>query len=261
MAFEVDALEAHDQPQTRAVGPTARAAARPAARARGDVLRARVLAALSMAAAAACFMFLAWPLGAPEATQPGVTQPELARPNLMQPDPARPDSRIPPSEFVSGGADSLDSPALDPADESSYVTHISSYPPADGGDASQPTVRHSVVLAMYRTAAGDCQCVNWQVNEWRDERRLSDFDPAELLEIALGVNCAPSIEQLLIFAVAWDKDDPPTDEEAEALAACAADASLPLRLADDAWAQALVDGTCVPDDAIVVAHAFTADTR
>lgn len=238
MACEVDALEAYDQAEAHAV--------RPAARARGEVLRERVLAALSMAAAAACFVFLAWPIGAPDATQP-----DLVQPDPMQPAP----------EIFSGGLHSVDSPSLDPVDASRYVTRISSYPPANGDEEGQPTVRHSVVLAMYRTAAGDCQCVDWQVNEWRDERRLTDFDPAELLEIALGVNCAPSIEQLLIFAVGWDKDEPPTAEDAEALAACAADASLPLRLADDAWAQALVEGTCVPDDAMVVAHAFTADTR
>lgn len=123
----------------------------------------------------------------------------------------------------------------------------------------EPTATERVsVLAIFHRWHQDCQCMEWQLYEWEDGRRMAELSPDEIHDITIDVTDAPPVAQLLVVAVAKNPDDLPRDEAgAYELLDCLNDVVPPSDAEGSDLAYASAVQACLPESVRVVPQRFS----
>lgn len=147
----------------------------------------------------------------------------------------------------------------------SHEVSVCHLPAMDDGptrvETFEPRVSEpSTLVAILRTWSADCDCLAWRVHEWRDGSLLVDVAPGETVRIELASADQPSIQQVLLLAVAKNRGTLAgvTRNEANELLDCLN--SRPLAMGSDiepaAYASSVA--SCLPPDVTVVPQTYVA---
>ncbi len=93
------------------------------------------------------------------------------------------------------------------------TTRFAVAPPASGDSY--------VVLSIFRTWDGECQCRSWRVHRLAPGKTLAQMETGELLDAALASRCVESVERLMVVALAGRPEElPMQSDQAESLLEC-----------------------------------------
>lgn len=82
-------------------------------------------------------------------------------------------------------------------------------------------VERSLVMAIYRGARGQMQCVKMKPHEWSENKCLTDVTSQELKCVSVGQACSASADHALVVALSGpQKSLPRNDADAVSLATC-----------------------------------------
>lgn len=117
---------------------------------------------------------------------------------------------------------------------------------------SQPAVGDSyVLLAIFRSADGKCQCRSWRVDRLAPGKTIAQLETGELVDAALRGRCVQEIEGVQVMAVGGRADQLPVrHEQVEPLLECFEKAR-PQGGAEAALADSVAGSSCVPGSLMV----------
>jgi hypothetical protein len=105
-------------------------------------------------------------------------------------------------------------------------------------------VERSMVMAIYRGARGQMQCVKMKPHEWSENKCLTDVTSQELKCVSVGQACTASADHALVVALSGpQKSLPRNDSDAVHLATCI----LGSPCENDSKCLSLTAAQCVPD--------------
>lgn len=142
------------------------------------------------------------------------------------------------------------------------VCHL---PPMQDGptrvETFEPRVTEPTTLvAILRTWSEDCDCLAWQVHEWRDGSLVMDVVPGEPVRIELASADQPSIQQVLLIAVAKDRASlvSVTQDQANELLDCLNSRQLATGPDIEPATYASSVAACLPPDVTVIPQTYVA---
>lgn len=155
---------------------------------------------------------------------------------------------------VNGGGNSAGTPKdntivrhLTPVAPVEDVNHtaIVAIPTVTAADRVDPgSVERSMVMAIYRGARGQMQCVKMKPHEWSENKCLTDVTSQELKCVSVGQACTASADHALVVALSGpQKSLPRNDSDAVHLATCI----LGSPCENDSKCLSLTAAQCVPE--------------
>lgn len=118
----------------------------------------------------------------------------------------------------------------------------------------------TTLVAILRTWSEDCDCLAWRLHEWRDGSLVVDVAPGEPVSIELASADQPSIQQVLLIAVAKNRASllRVTQNEAHELLDCLN--SRPLTMGPDIEPATYASSVaaCLPPDVTVIPQTYVA---
>lgn len=118
----------------------------------------------------------------------------------------------------------------------------------------------ATLVAILRTWSEDCDCLAWRLHEWRDGSLLHDVAPGETLSIELASADQPSIQQVLLIAVAKNRGTLAnvTQNEASELLDCLNSRQLATGPDIEPATYASSVAACLPPDVMVIPQTYVA---
>ena len=127
----------------------------------------------------------------------------------------------------------------------------------DRQDCVQSTPGESCsVLAVLRTFSSECQCLVWDLYRWDTGEIIRRTDAGERIEVVTSIEPAPSLDQVVVFAVAPSRTNLSNSKEAATLLECligSAEAGHPAPSPEET---ATVVSACLPSGVTVVPQVF-----
>lgn len=138
--------------------------------------------------------------------------------------------------------------------------------PAMGAGAShvetfEPRVSEpATLLAILRTWSEDCDCLAWRLHEWRDGSLVKDVEPGESVSIEVASGDQPSIQQVVLLAVAKNHAALATvaENDASVLLDCLNSRQLATGADLEPAAYANSVAACLPPDVTVIPQTYIA---